>query len=191
MNTEISITDLSYDERLFLLSYKSIVRKEYQFQDTNRDTENISLDHVQAQKIGYTLCRLQLMNNYCFSWNKRGPFSSKFQELLTGLDAKSALVEQFYKESGQESLEELLPGCLTDMLDQVGQAFHAYTSGDSNTTDDLELLGSLLYICTTVLPGQDFDQVNSELQSRKSTFTDREKNLKAWDCLNSAGLISV
>lgn len=190
MSTKISITDLNYDERLFLLSYKQFVRDPYQFRDSNRDSENISNDHVQAQKVGYALNCLQLLNDYCFSWNKRGPFSSKFQELLTGLDAKASLVEQFYNETSQEDLSDLLPECLKTMLDQASQAFSEYIRRDGNTTDDLELLGSLLYIGTTVLPGQNFEQVNHELQIRKSAFKDNDKNREAWSCLNRAGLIA-
>ncbi len=190
----ILISDLNYDERLFLLTYNYILQNRYKFQDSNRDAENISRDHVQAQKIGYVLYCLQLLNDYCFSWNKRGPFSSRFQELLTGLDAKSSLIDRFYDNTTQESLDELLPDCLKAMLDQVSEVFRNYIdqhkNEDANSiTDNLELLGSLLYIDVTVLPGQGFEQVNKELQARKSTFGDVQKNRDAWNCLNDAGLI--
>lgn len=191
MSNEISIADLSYDERLFLLAYDHILRGRYKFQDTNRDAENISRDHVQAQKIGYVLCCLRLLNDYCFSWNKKGPFSSKFQEVLIGLDAKASLVDRFYDDTTQNSLNELLPECLKTMLDQVGEVFHSYIDQyeSSSITDNLELLGSLLYIGVTVFPGQGFDQVNKELQHRKSAFGNTDMNFEAWNCLNSAGLI--
>lgn len=193
MNAAIPITDLNYDERLFLLTYKYVLQKDYQFQDSNRDAENISIDHVQAQKVGYALDRLKLLNTYCFSWNRRGPFSGKFQELLSGLDAKAELVARFYRENQNplEALRELLPACLLAPLSRVGQAFSNYIRQNGNPADDLELLGSLLYIGTTVLPGRDFEQVNRELQVRKSSFENKEQNLEAWNCLTDVGLITA
>lgn len=193
MNAAIPITDLNYDERLFLLTYKYVLQKDYQFQDSNRDAENISIDHVQAQKVGYALDRLKLLNTYCFSWNRRGPFSGKFQELLSGLDAKAELVARFYRENQNplEALRELLPACLLAPLSRVGQAFSNYIGQNGNPADDLELLGSLLYIGTTVLPGRDFEQVNRELQVRKSSFENKEQNLEAWNCLTDVGLITA
>lgn len=193
MSAAIPITDLNYDERLFLLTYKYVLQKDYQFQDSNRDAENISIDHVQAQKVGYALDRLKLLNTYCFSWNRRGPFSGKFQELLSGLDAKAELVARFYRENQNplEALRELLPACLLAPLSRVGQAFSNYICQNGNPADDLELLGSLLYIGTTVLPGRDFEQVNRELQVRKSSFENEEQNLEAWNCLTDVGLITA
>lgn len=193
MNAAIPITDLNYDERLFLLTYKYVLQKDYQFQDSNRDAENISIDHVQAQKVGYALDRLKLLNTYCFSWNRRGPFSGKFQELLSGLDTKAELVARFYRENQNplEALRELLPACLLAPLSRVGQAFSNYIGQNGNPADDLELLGSLLYIGTTVLPGRDFEQVNRELQVRKSSFENEEQNLEAWNCLTDVGLITA
>lgn len=193
MNAAIPITDLNYDERLFLLTYRYVLQKDYQFQDSNRDAENISIDHVQAQKIGYTLDQLKLLNTYCFSWNRRGPFSGKFQELLSGLDAKAELVSRFYRENQDplEALRELLPACLLAPLSRVGQAFSNYIRQNGNPADDLELLGSLLYIGTTVLPGRDFEQVNRELQVRKSSFENEEQNSEAWNCLTDVGLITA
>ncbi|MBD5117570.1 MAG: hypothetical protein HDT37_00325 [Clostridiales bacterium] len=193
MNTSIPITELNYDERLFLLTYRHVLQNDYQFQDSNRDAENISIDHVQAQKIGYTLSRLKLLNTYCFTWNRRGPFSGKFQELLSGLDSKADLVARYYQENQEtlKSLAELLPACLLAPLDRVGQVFSDYIRQNDNPADDLELLGSLLYIGTTVLPGRDFDQVNRELQIRKSSFGNEQQNLEAWNCLASVGLITA
>lgn len=180
--------DLSYDERLLLAAYEKILGNTYKFQDANRDAEHISRDHLQAQKIGYVLCQLKLLTNYSFSWNKRGPFSSKFQELLIGLDAKPSSVNSFYEGNAQQALNNLLPECLMIMLDKVGQVFNNYIDQD-NITDDLELLGSLLYIGATVLPGQSFEQVNIELQTRKPGFEDDKRNLRAWTCLHESNLI--
>lgn len=193
MNAAIPITDLNYDERLFLLTYRYVLQRDYQFQDSNRDAENISIDHVQAQKVGYTLDRLKLLNTYCFSWNRRGPFSGKFQELLSGLGAKAELVARFYRENQDplKALGELLPECLLVSLERVGRAFSSYICQNGDPADDLELLGSLLYIGTTVLPGRGFDQVNQELQVRKSSFGNEQQNLKAWNCLADVGLITA
>ncbi len=193
MNTSIPITQLDYDERLFLLTYKHVLQNNYQFQDSNQDAKNISKEHVQAQEIGYTLSRLRLLDTYCFSWNRRGPFSGKFQELLSGLDAKADVVARFYQENQEtlKSLEELLPTCLLAPLERVGQAFSDFIRQNGNPADDLELLGSLLYIGTTVLPGRDFNQVNRELQVRKASFGNEQQNLKAWNCLVDVGLITV
>ena len=180
---------LSYDEMLFLSLYEKYLGTRYQLREDNRDRDNISRDHIQAQKIGYTLTLQGILNKYCFSWNRRGPFSSKFQEMLIGLDSRPELLESYYNNDAQKALTELLPECILTTVHETSDGLNKYMS-ENKDEDALELLGSLLYIGTTVLPGQDFAQVNAELQWRKSTFNDISKNYLAWEYLHELNLIT-
>lgn len=195
--SNVAATSLSYDEQLFLATYQNALGNEYKFDDKRRDNDHISQDHIQGQKIGYFLNTIQLLPGYCFNWNRRGPFSAKFQELLVDLDSKEDLVCQFYINDTQEVLHQLLPDCLFARLDALSKSVLSFVNQEQQTddrtglTDNLELLGSLLYIATTVLPGQDYDSVHRELKARKESFNDRAKNKRAWNCLQRVNFVSA
>lgn len=189
---------LSYDEQLFLATYRKALGIEYSLNENNRDADNISVDHIQAQKIGYLLNAGKLLPDYCFNWNVRGPFSSKFQELLFDLDSKKELVNGFYVQYNVDSesvFDSLLPPCLKEQLDKLIEAVSGFVSSGNteeskaHLSDNLEILGSLLYIAAVILPGKDFKCVNNELKCRKKSFNDEAINERAWKSLAQAELL--
>lgn len=201
----MSADTLSYDEQLFLLAFQSFLNRKYQLDSKNRSADQISRDHIQAQKIGYFLNSIRLLPNYCFNWNQRGPFSARFQGLLSDLDAKSEAVQEFYNSHSPDEINKLLPECLSSQLSILKGSISTFLNQerdktkDQNTTrfdeqvfltDNLELLGSLLYVAKTVIPGQDYSYISKELTNRKASFCDEDKNLRAWNCLLDTKLIS-
>lgn len=189
---------LNYSEKMFLALYKELYGKQYVCDKESKLTnDTIVVEHLQAQKATYLLLQCNiLIGDYDFVWDKRGPFSAELQELLKGLDMKPKDVKRFYKlynantDAGLKLLltekQILRTRTLINRLKD-----YLYVEDDNKRSLNCELIGSLVYLSQTVLPGRSFDEVNNELTRRKGYLNDNAFNEKVWKVLRAADLLSV
>ena len=189
---------LNYSEKMFLALYKELYGKQYICDKKSKLAhDTIVAGHLQAQKAIYLFSQCNiLIGEYGFIWDKRGPFSSELQEFLKGLDSRPDEVKNYY-ESYNANADAGVRMLLTEKqilrMRTVSRRLKEYlfVEDDDRRSRNCELLGSLVYLSQTVLPGRSFDAVNNELTRRKGYLNDNEFNEKVWKVLRTAKLLSI
>jgi len=182
---------LGVQEEVILALYMMLYKKPYNCAGMPRQQDGVNIIHVNAQKAIFIFSEMMVpAGDYGFCWNHQGPYSEQLQIQLRALDGKPELVQKYCNEFAENPDEKL------EVLFTRGQRLKIknVAAGMSEiATEELggELLGSLLYISRTVMPGSGFDSVNSELQLRKTSFPNQEVNKKAWDALGKLDLVPV
>lgn len=180
---------LEVQEEVILALYQMFYDKPY---DCTPPLEGgINRIHVNAQKASYIFSEMMVpTGGYGFCWNHLGPYSEQLQNHLRVLDGKPELVGEYYDQFNQNR-EEKLNDLFTRGQIQKIKRTAAVMKEVVNDEVGGELVGSLLYISRTVLPGREFDKVNFELQKRKDYFSDDSINKQAWKALAELDLVPI
>ena len=181
---------LSVQEEVILALYRMLYGKPYDCHPAIGE-DGINAVHVNAQKASFLFSEMMVpAGNYGFCWNHRGPYSERLQGDLRLLDQKEDLIRQYYSEfdeNPQEKLDALFNCGQQEKIERASDAAREIVREEKGG----ELLGSLLYIGRTVLPGRSFEQVNDELQLRKEYFDNPEQSKRAWRALQELDLVSA
>ena len=179
---------LSVQEEVILAIYHLLYGKAYDC-SPKLDADHKNPVHINAQKADFFFSQMMLpVGDYGFSWNYRGPYSAALQSELRILDEKATLVSEYYQDWDARKdvkLGEIFTQRQMKRAKDAAEQVKEITSQEKGG----ELLGSLLYISTAVLPGYGFERVNEELQRRKEAFPDSEVNLRAWKSLEALHLV--
>lgn len=179
---------LSVQEEIILAIYRLLYDVPYDCKP-DLDDKKMNPVHINAQKADFFFSKLMLpVGDYGFSWNNRGPYSALLQSDLHSLDEKQELINNYYRNwdtDKEAKLNDLFTLWQINKAKWAAEAVRDVVKGNNGG----ELLGSLLFISTTVLPGCEFAQVNQELQRRKEIFPCIEDNLKAWKSLQRLNLV--
>lgn len=179
---------LEVHEEVILALYEMLYGKQYDCIPTHSEN-GVNLNHVNAQKASYIFSEMMVpTGDYGFCWNHIGPYSEQLQNHLRALDRKPELVKEYYNQFDQNYEEKLNELFTRGQIQKIKRTAAAMKEIVNNETGG-ELLGSLLYISRTVLPGREFDKVNSELQKRKSYFSNNSVNEEAWKALGELDLV--
>lgn len=181
---------LSVQEEVILSLYMELYDQPYDCHPL-MGSDGINMVHVNAQKANFIFSEMMVpAGGYGFCWNHHGPYSELLQVHLRALDQKEELVQQYCSEfmaNRKQKLDALYTrgqqGKIARGIAEMQEIAREEKGG--------ELLGSLLYIGKTVLPGRGFEQVNCELQRRKDYFQDTDKSRKAWETLQRLDLVSA
>ena len=183
--------ELSYQEMMILSLYRKLFGKCYDCEEACTNNQGIIQKHIDAQKVGFIFCVLGIpVGDYNFSWDLAGPYSSTLQNILREVDKKGKEVREFYKDNDDVILRDLLNNdyqisLINKMCGALGQSVQKDEKG-------AELLGSLLYISSKVMPFYGLSRVKKELIRRKNFFGDTDyisKIDKAWEQLEELGLV--
>lgn len=179
---------LSVHEEVILALYMELYGQSYDCHAVVGE-DGINIVHVDAQKANFIFSEMLVpAGDYGFCWNHRGPYSERLQIQLRELDQKEELVRQYcseFAENPKQKLNALFTRGQQAKIAKVVAEMREVAQEERGG----ELLGSLLYIGRTVLPGRGFEQVNCELQRRKDYFQNTEKNKKAWETLQRLDLV--
>lgn len=182
---------LGVQEEVILALYMMLYNEPYNCTGKQRQQDGVNMIHVNAQKAIFIFSEMMVpAGDYGFCWNHQGPYSEQLQIQLRALDGKPKLVQKYYDEFAKNpdvKLEMLFTRGQILKIKNVAAGMSEITKGELGG----ELLGSLLYISRTVMPGSGFDSVNSELQLRKTSFPNQEVNKKAWDALGKLDLVPI
>lgn len=183
---------LTFDERALLTAYRRFYGEKYPAKDgTNTDA------HVQAQKMCFLLSlRGVNIGDFGYSWNYHGPYSAGLQSQLRALDQHADLVGEFYDSHLDESVffsDSNEAGTLftvkqKNLIDELSSSLKMPECGEEKRKWS-ELLGSITFLGSSVLPGADFTMINSELKKRKPQYNDNDYNYKAWTLLEKVGIL--
>lgn len=171
---------LSSEEKRILTAYREFFGEDYTPSDHNTDL------HVQAHKMCYLLKRFNCnIVSTGYVWNTYGPFSIYLQEILKDLDQNVELLKTFYKDNYDPELV-LDP----DILSGIQKLRNGLEIIDNQNDSRhwVELLASLSFLASTVLPASDFKTINSELKARKTSYMDDAENRKAWSLLKGLSI---
>lgn len=181
---------LSVQEEVILALYSELYNRPYDCH-SEPGPDGFNVVHVDAQKASFIFSEMMVpAGNYGFYWNHRGPYSEQLQNQLHALDEKEVLIEQYYSDfavNRKKKLDSLFTRGQQKKISRVATGMREIAQDDKGG----ELLGSLLYIGRTVMPGRGFEQVNCELQRRKDYFQDTDKNKRAWEALQKLDLVSA
>ena len=145
--------------------------------------------HVKAQKADFIFSELRIpVGDYGFSWNHHGPYSELLQNHLRELDHKPELVQSYYTDF-QSNREIMLAKLFTTVQKKKIEEASSLMKEVAKTDWGGELLGSLLYISRSILPGRGFNELNMELKRRKSYFSNDDDNYRAWENLVKLNLV--
>lgn len=179
---------LNVQEEVILTLYMELYGRLYDCHPVVEDGQ-VNIMHVDAQKASFIFSEMMVpAGNYGFCWNHLGPYSERLQIQLRVMDQKQELVQQYCSEfikNRKQKLNALFTRGQQEKIAKVATELREVAQEDRGG----ELLGSLLYIARTVLPGRGFEQVNCELQRRKDYFQDTEKNRRAWETLQRLDLV--
>ncbi len=182
---------LGVQEEVILALYMMLYKEPYHCAGRPRPHDEVNMIHVNAQKAIFIFSEMMVpAGDYGFCWNHQGPYSEQLQIQLRALDGKPKLVQEYcdeFAKNPDEKLEVLFTRGQILKIKNVAVGMSEVAKGEMGG----ELLGSLLYISRTVMPGSGFDRVNSELQLRKTSFPDQKVNRKAWDALEKLDLVPV
>lgn len=190
---------LSYSEKLLFVLYKELYGKDYTCNKNNKLPDGIVAEHLMAQKSTYLFAQYNIqVDDYDFIWDRRGPFSLALQDRLRLLDDRKKEVEEFYSlyNSDKESyINQLLTEKQIERITKLVIALQKLILDQDDNIEKqctaCELLCSLIYLSRIVLPGRQFDAVNSELCRRKPHLNNNEYNKEVWNILEGASLLSV
>lgn len=174
---------LNYEQQKTLAVYETFFDQQYIVNCNNDQHTN---EHVTTQKMVYLLQVAGIpIGDYDFSWNFKGPFSPGLLANLREIDSNADEVEIFYAENHQNPIlsKELKKEILNirEMLE-----LEKYKSCLLRW---VELLGSLLYLSRSMLPGANYELVNQRLVAYKSDYCDFDENRRAWEALQAANLL--
>lgn len=179
---------LDVQDEVILSLYRLLYEEDYDC--THEKKGSVNPVHLNAQKAEYIFSELMIpVGEYGFCWNHYGPYSEELQNRLHALDQKKELVKDYYDHfhgNENEYLHSLFSSGQTQRIKNASDALREL----AQSRDGSELLGSLIYLGRTVLPGREFESVNSQLRLRKEHFTDDSFNKKAWDKLAALKLVS-
>lgn len=177
--------NLTFNQRTVVDLYPQFYESSYPEQLSQGDVTRV---HINAQKMCYLLKKIGInIGDYSYSWNFHGPFSPGLLVLLHSLDAQKENVQSYcdctehpaiFSNDDQEKISSLIQNL-------------RLKEHSGNRSNWMELLGSLVFLSHSVLPGEDFANVTKELKNRKPQFDDDVRNREAWDVLKSANLLRV
>lgn len=178
----IFVKRLNYDQKLTLAAYQYFFGNHYAISSGDSTTNN----HVAAQKMCYLLKMAGIrIGDFEFTWNTKGPYSATYQALLRTLDRNQTEVAEFYEKTFAEcSVYHKKEEEIKKLRKKLEVDKH-----DSDYVKWVERLGSLAYIATTMLPGEDFSLINTRLIQKKDVFNNSKTNRHAWNLLKKANVI--
>lgn len=181
----VFMPNLTFNQRTVVDLYSQFYESSYPEQLSQGDVTRV---HINAQKMCYLLKKIGInVGDYSYSWNFHGPFSPGLSVLLHSLDAQEENVQNYcdgrehpaiFSNDDQQKIASLIQNL-------------RLKEHDCDRSKWMELLGSLAFISHSVLPGEDFANVEKVLKSRKPQFADDAQNREAWEVLKSASLLRV
>lgn len=198
--------DLSFQEQRFLVLYRKFYGSNYPAL-----TEDNTNAHVKAQKMCYLLSLKNVdVGKSGFVWDKYGPYSENIQNLVRELDKKGDEVRAFYERypdddvsnelffSDQPSKESLFRKCDGEKIEKMRQELGIQADDDKRDENDdtpvrrwTELLGTIVYISQSMLPGADKEQLDNKLVRIKKKYRDDyDLREKAFRILGETGLLT-
>jgi hypothetical protein len=185
MESERFMPNLTFNQRTVVDLYPQFYGNSYPEQLHQEDVTRV---HINAQKMCYLLKKVGIdVGNYGYSWNFHGPFSPGLLVLLHSLDSQEEDV-QYYCDNPEHpaTFSDDEQEKVTSLIQNLHLAEH-----ENDRSSWMELLGSLVFLSHSVLPGEDFANVVQELKSRKPQFSNDNENREAWDVLKTANLLRV
>lgn len=172
---------LSYDEKKIVTVFKRFFGNRY-------DTHIKESVHIKTQMMCYLLKVAGVeIGNFNYSWNFRGPFSSGLLALLRSIDRKNKDVAAFYEQTVNQ--DKLLSGN-ENKIDDIRKKLEI-DKHQEDSTEWIELLGSLTYITRSVHPGADFEIINQRLIQENQKYSNRDVNYQAWEILDIANFLTM
>lgn len=174
---------LNYGQQKTLAAYETFFNQQY---IANCDNDQHTDEHIITQKMVYLLQVAGIpIGDYDFSWNFKGPFSPGLLANLRDIDRNSDEVEIFYAENHQNPI---LPKELKQEILKI-RAMLELERYKFCLLHWVELLGSLLYLSRSMLPGANYELVNKKLMAYKNDYCNSDENHRAWKALQAANLL--